>query len=430
MANQYDVIIIGAGFAGLTAARELSQRGHSVLVLEGRDRIGGRTWTDTRLGRRLEMGGTWVHWVQPHVWAEITRYGLQLEASPDPEAVYWRAGGDVHQTTADEFAEHTAHGQELVLGDAHTWFERPYEPLANPDLSEIDALTVADRLAAGDLDEEQLNLLTGIWAEHFNAPPEVCGLTQALRWCAVAGSRELMDEAAATYKLVDGTGALAEKMRDDAGDVFRLGTTVTRVTQSDAGATVHTADGDKLTASRVIAAVGSNVLPRIEFEPALPELVAQAAAEGSASRGAKTWIKVRGRIEPFSAFGGRDSAFTFVRTEYFDDGSTILVAFSPRATVVQPDDRESVAAALAELRDDLEVTDVAGHNWVADEFSGATWPMHQPGQLTTYLAALQQPHGVIQLASSDYANGWAGFIDGAIESGLTAARRAHEALRY
>ncbi|MDT7642762.1 MAG: hypothetical protein QOC67_6063, partial [Pseudonocardiales bacterium] len=62
MVESYDVVIVGAGFAGLTAARELSRRGYSVLQLEARDRIGGRTWTDDRFGRELEMGGTWVHW--------------------------------------------------------------------------------------------------------------------------------------------------------------------------------------------------------------------------------------------------------------------------------------------------------------------------------------------------------------------------------
>jgi monoamine oxidase len=70
-----DVVVIGAGFAGLVAARELGRAGFGVLVLEARDRVGGRTWTDRRLGHDLELGGTWVHWVQPHTWAEMTRYG-------------------------------------------------------------------------------------------------------------------------------------------------------------------------------------------------------------------------------------------------------------------------------------------------------------------------------------------------------------------
>lgn len=60
-ASTYDIIVIGCGFAGIVAARDLSQiHGLSVLIVEGRDRIGGRTWTATAFGEQFEMGGTWV----------------------------------------------------------------------------------------------------------------------------------------------------------------------------------------------------------------------------------------------------------------------------------------------------------------------------------------------------------------------------------
>lgn len=60
--NYYDVIVIGAGFAGLVAARDLAAKGLRVLIIEARDRIGGRTWTARAFGEEFEMGGTWVHW--------------------------------------------------------------------------------------------------------------------------------------------------------------------------------------------------------------------------------------------------------------------------------------------------------------------------------------------------------------------------------
>lgn len=65
------VVVIGAGFAGLTAARELQTAGIDYVVLEATNRIGGRAYTEERMGRPLELGATWVHWFQAHIWTEI-----------------------------------------------------------------------------------------------------------------------------------------------------------------------------------------------------------------------------------------------------------------------------------------------------------------------------------------------------------------------
>lgn len=74
--KHYDAIVIGAGFVGLSAARDLSVAGKQVLLLEARDRIGGRTWVAEGKNHTYEMGGGWVHWLQTHIWSELTRYGL------------------------------------------------------------------------------------------------------------------------------------------------------------------------------------------------------------------------------------------------------------------------------------------------------------------------------------------------------------------
>jgi monoamine oxidase len=68
--READIIVVGGGIAGLVTARELSRSGFDVVVLEARERLGGRVFTDHRLGRDLEIGGNWLHWVQPHAWAK------------------------------------------------------------------------------------------------------------------------------------------------------------------------------------------------------------------------------------------------------------------------------------------------------------------------------------------------------------------------
>ena len=75
-----------------------------------------------------------------------------------------------------------------------------------------------------------------------------------------------------------------------------------------------------------------------------------------------------------------------------------------------------------------EVLGATAHNWVADEFSRGTWAIHRPGWYEHHYAAMRRPEGSVILAGSDLADGWAGFIDGAIESGLKAARRAQALL--
>jgi monoamine oxidase len=77
--GSYDTIVIGAGYAGLSALRDLTLAGFNVLLLEARDRIGGRTWTATIDGHNYELGGTYIHWAQPSLWREIARYQMQKD---------------------------------------------------------------------------------------------------------------------------------------------------------------------------------------------------------------------------------------------------------------------------------------------------------------------------------------------------------------
>jgi monoamine oxidase len=102
--GDYDVIIIGGGFCGVTAARECRHAGLSVLLVEARNRLGGRTFTANFNGRPVDMGGTWVHWSQPHVWSEIRRSGLKLR--------------ETLGATADKLIVHTSKHDIVTLSNA------------------------------------------------------------------------------------------------------------------------------------------------------------------------------------------------------------------------------------------------------------------------------------------------------------------------
>ncbi len=424
-----DVIIVGAGFAGLTAARELSRRGYKTTILEARDRIAGRTHLEEHLGRNLELGGTWVHWTQPYVWAEMGRYGIDPVAAPEFTKAYWTADGQQHTGHPDELMDLLDAPNQALLADARKYFPLPWSPLANPEITDIDGTTLSEAIDRLDLPEDQRQLLRSFWTLNFNGTLDQAAYTQALRWCAAAsGSWQLMFETCATFKIEGGTRRLAEAILADSTAELLLNQPVVSIKQDADGVVVQTTDGQQFTARQLVLAVPLGTLNDIDMQPELSATKRKAATRSHAGRGAKLWIKVKGRQERFVAMGPEDAPLNFVQAEYIDADTTTLVCFGPDAAAVDVTDTAAAQRILDGIVPGLEVLEVAGHNWVDDEHSRNTWSMHYTGYLTESLAELQRPEGRIRIAGSDIANGWGGFIDGAIESGIGAARAVEEQL--
>ncbi len=79
--NPIDVIVVGGGLAGVTAARDLAQTGVRTLLVEARDRLGGRTAMQTLAGQQVDTGGAYFHWFQAAIWREVMRYELPVVES-------------------------------------------------------------------------------------------------------------------------------------------------------------------------------------------------------------------------------------------------------------------------------------------------------------------------------------------------------------
>lgn len=423
MNEEADVVVVGAGIAGLITARELGRRGLRVTVLEARDRLGGRVWTDRRLGRDLEIGGAWLHWVQPHAWAEVTRYGLEVTRGPRPGEAYWLAGDEVRTGSLDGFMELIGPGMRGLLGETTRRVPRPDKPLSEPGLAAVDGVSLQDKLDELDLPVEERRANEAAWVGHFNAPPQDGAFTSALRWtAATAGSWHLMHEASAVFRLAHGTRSLVEAIATDTSADLHTCTEVSRIEHDANGAVVTTTGGDRITASRVVLTLPQNILGELDVSPALCTAKRAATAEGTASKGVKVWIRVRGPIKPFFAYSSASHPLSVVRTEFLGNDDAVLVSFGADSRRISPHDPDAVRAALRVWRDDLEVLEVTGHDWMADPRSRETWLIQQPNQLTRYFAEQRRCEGVLHFASSDNAGIWAGFIDGAIESGHRVAR--------
>ena len=416
-----DVVVIGGGFAGVTAARELSQAGLDVVGLEARERLGGRTWRTERLGRELELGGSWIHWYQPHVWSEVTRYGLAVVESPSTDNCAWIVDGELHRGSYRHLRDKLDEGMNAVLEGAVDRFPRPYDPLGASIPTELDEESVGAVLARLPLTPEQRDLTDAMWSTNFSGPTTSGALVQALRWCALAGGDwRVMFDALATHKIEEGTSGLIDAMRRDSECEFALSEPVRQISSKGDAVEVICAGGRSITARAAVVTVPINALRGIDFEPELDAAKRRLIVEGQVSQGVKVWARVKGRLDPFFAYAPSDHALTLATYEYVVEEDSLVVAFGPDASRLDLSDRHAVERALRTWLPDAEVIGVAGHDWVHDEFSRQTWPMLKPGQFADW-KDFARSEGPVYFAGSDYALGWMGFIDGAIESGMRAA---------
>ncbi len=425
-----DLIVVGGGFAGVTAAREATLRGRSVLLLEARDRLGGRTWTAPWNGIPIEYGGGWVHWHQPHTWSEITRAGLRVALSDDAEVAAWFVGGERRAATIAERDAIANRGWRRFVDGVDEALPAPHDPLLALDrLARFDQLTIAERVAELGLADEEHDVL---WAELeslAHGPLDQAGAVSVLRWHALSGySLALTQYTGGRVTLADGTGALLHAIAAAAPFPSRLSTPVAAVRQEGDRVAVQTRAGELLHTRAAIVAVPLNTLGRIEFEPALSVGKRQAIALGQASRGIKIFIRARGDTRTHNAIRPRHP-FGYLDTELvLEDGSQMMIGFGGDAAACDVTDLAGVQRQLDDILPGFEVLAATAHDWLADEFSRGTWAIHRPGWYTHHHAEMQRPEGRVLLAGSDLANGWAGFIDGAIESGLTTGARVERLL--
>lgn len=424
----YDVIVIGGGFAGVTAARELRGAGHSVLLIEARNRLGGRTLTAEFAGRPTDLGGTWIHWSQPYVWSESRRYGLALEESVGAAAddFIFESGGRVQRARMSEIWEPLDSAVRAYFEPSREIFPRPHEPFFSESYREVEKLSGLDRLGAIELSEVQRDLLNGYFSTTGHNSLDRIAWVELMRCYALAG-HDLIDlnDALARYRFRDGSVALLDAMAADVPLEVKLGSPVMKVAQDATGVTVTTEEEEQLRARYAVVTLPLNVLKDVDFSPALHPGKLAASKETHAGVGTKFHVLLRGRQGNLAAAAptGKPQPITYLFTEHEGESDTHMIGFGPSPKFLNVADRDAVQRAVRKFLPDAEVEVVRGYQWNLDPFSQGTWCLYRPGQYGRYLAHLQATEGRLVFASSDWADGWRGFIDGAIESGLSASRQ-------
>lgn len=433
--DHFDVIVIGGGMAGLTAARDCALRGMKTLVLEARNRIGGRTFTSEYAGKHVELGGTWIHWSQGFVWNEVTRYGLGISESPGAAAdtTAWITDGKLKSAPSmdiwPQIGKAMADYCNVDEWGGRTVFPRPYEPfLAREQVREWDKLSLIQRLEQLKLSQEMRDLLNVQLTINCHSDPNQGAFIDMLRWWSLGDyDMFLLFDKIARYKITEGTSALAHAIIGDGDAQLLLSTPVKSVTTQSGRSVVTTTKGDNYSASAVICAVPQNVLSSIAFAPGLSAQKAKAAKAGHTGTGYKCYIHIKQKVGKWIGMAPYPSPITQMWTEQERDDGTLLVCFGPPGTLDQ-NDEEQVQAAVRKLIPGADVVAVFGYEWTVDPYSKGTWCWYRPNMFSDSLEALRAAEGPIHFASADSSNGWRGFIDGAIQSGVEAARDVYKQL--
>lgn len=438
-----DVVVIGAGAAGLSAATRMVDAGLTVTVLEARDRVGGRTWTREIDGAMLEIGGQWVSPDQEALLETLEMLGLETFARyREGESIYVDRDGERHRYTGEIFpagAETEAEIERLIAHLDTLVAEVGAEaPWAHPRASEFDAISWHHWLRTQSDDEAACEIVSIYVAEAMlTKPAHAFSLLQALLMAASAGGfANLVDEDfILDRRVVGGMQQVSLRLAERLGEAVVLNAPVRRLEHTADGVVAH-ADGDVVVrARRAIVAVPPNLYSRIDFQPPLPRLHQQMHQHVSLG----LVIKVHAVYDtPFwredglsgTVFAPHSPVHEVYDNTNHEDAKGTLVAFisdlnADASFRLGPDAQR--AAILEQLAvyfgpRALEPEVFFLSDWGAEEWTrGAYAGSFDIGGLSRYGAMQRAPLGPLHWACSDIAAEGYQHVDGAIRRGWAAA---------
>ena len=417
MTEPTDVIVVGAGFAGLVAARDLGQRGTSVVVLEARDRIGGRAFHAAfpAAGRSVELGGAWfdANWQTP-MREEAERYGVEIADATPYQTTRWFTGGELRsglpvgrwdggelektlfEITRAARSLSTASPEELRAHDipVSAWLRQ-----LNPAPAVRDFIYGWTSLMSGAHPDDHPMLSTlGLIAHHGSAYAFYADLK---------------------HVFARGTSSLAQAIAGDVPGEIHLDEPVRAIRQTERGICAETAHR-AIEARGCILAVPINTMAQVLLDPPFAPERLRALTQGSACTMTKVWMLATGVPERMLA-AGWDTPFYWLTAEHSVEEGQLVVAFALRDSV-DTTDLSALEQALRVYAPDACVIAATSHDWVNDPWARGGWMTEPPCWSTTGIPeVIAAPHGRILMAGSDVAPRFAGWIAGAIASGRAAA---------
>ena len=435
--------MVGAGLAGLIAARDLLAADVSVFVLEARNRVGGRLLNHTLAnGAVVEVGGQWVGPTQDRVLALAEELDVGLFPTYVEGEHFLAVDGEVKRYGGDDFAL-----PEDALADVGETQQRLAGMMAEVPLNEPwraaqaaawDAQTLDGWLVANSKTEVGLGYWRTLVPALFSAEASEMSLLHFLFYCRSGGALDRLvatSGGAQESRLEGGSQQLALRLADRLGDAVRLSSPVGAIRQDDGGVEV-THDGGVVKAGRAIVALPPTLAARIRYSPGLPPLRDQLTQQVPMGYVTKVQIAYP---EPFwraeglsgSVFSLDDEVSVIFDNSPPDLSCGVLLGFlegghARRAGKLPPKERkELILSVFARFFGPRAANpdEYVERDWAAEEWSrGCYGGRFGTGVWTGYGEALREPVGRIHWAGTETAEVWNGYMDGAVRSGERAAR--------
>ncbi|GAA2625804.1 flavin monoamine oxidase family protein [Actinomadura fulvescens] len=450
------VVVIGAGFSGLAAAQDLVDHGINVLVLEARDRVGGRTLNVTLPdGKAIEMGGQWVGPGQDVIIELARELGIATYPTYDTgRKILWHRGrarsyrGSIPPAGPVSLADL---GQALLRLQRMAKTVDPREPWQAPRAQEWDRQSLGTWMLRNTRTRYARTMLT-LWSHSvMAADPDEMSLLHVLTHAAAhRGLIALMSTrgGAQEERIVGGSQGLVQAMADRLGDRVMLNRPVRRVHHTEvahdgAGQVWAETDTLRIEADRLIVATSPVMAGRLDYSPPLPagrDLLTQRMGMGSIAKVVTVYPNPFWRDDQLSGQTTSDTgllACTFDNTPQGSDLGALVgfIAGSNARAFAHMDPaerRRRVLDSMVRLFGPAAADPIDYHEkiWIEDEWArGGYFGIMPPGGWTAVGPHLRKPIGPIHWAGSETAETTFGSMDGAIRAGRRAAKEARSALR-
>lgn len=416
------VIVVGAGFSGLAAARTLRDAGEQVIVLEARDRIGGRVWT-SRLWKDapMDLGGSWIHGLDGNPLTRLAKEaGAQLVETSEDSAVFYLPGGKI-----------AGDADEARLAKIEALIERALDRADYGRAEDGQTLKEAIEQELGDrelskADRQALDFWvnTAIETEYAGDWGEMS-----------AGYDDDEGFGGAEAVFPQGYGVLADHLAR--GLEIRHGHKVRKIDSRGEGVVVETEKHGRFSADAVIVTVPLGVLKRgqIEFLPGLPEKHQRALQGLDMGVLNKTILRFPKIFWPKEAdwlayAAEKRGQWTSFFNLWRPSGQPILMGFNAGAygrEIETFSDKEIVAGAMSTLKDIFgnnipQPKDWQLSRWASDPFTYGSYSFLKPEATRRTRADLASPvSDTVILAGEATSPSYSATVHGAYLSGVGAA---------